>query len=730
MHDRAVLLLVLIVLASGVVLGAAPARAEPSPEADAATQAGSKEAPGPAGGSGPASAPADEPTAPMDEIVVRAARIDRPVSRIPAGVGVVEKDDIQLARQRLTLGESLAGVPGVFTQNRQNFAQDLRIAVRGFGARARFGIRGIKLLIDGIPATLPDGQGQVDTLQLATAGRIEVVRGPSATLYGSAAGGVILVETEDAPAVPDLSGRFALGQNGYQAYDLKGGGRSGSVGLLAGLSRQVMGGYREQSHMETNVFNGKVDWEIDGRQTLSGVARFVYSPIADDPGGLTAEEKSADRRQAAPRNLLLDVGERVGQATTGLRYRLTSGRHHETTASAWFGYRQFSSRLPFDAQCREDGPVPGGATVDLDRYFGGGSLQHVWSRPMGRLHNDLLAGIDVEVQSDDRARRCLYETFQGRPTLQQDETVTGVRGFVRDALQLPADLELVAGVGFDALFYRVTDHLPAIPGDPDDSGGRDFTEWSPMAAMTWRPAPALSAWWRISTSFEPPTTTELRLPVGGGFDPFLQPQRAVNFELGARGRVRERLRYELVVYYLMTRDELVPVDVFGDTFFRNAGRTWRTGVELGLSYEIVSGLIARGAYTFTTARFDQHATVEGTWLGGNEIPGVPEHLLDLSLEWRHASGLFAALEGRYVGAFYADDLNTVESDAYGVVDARLGWEIRLGRFALTPMVGLNNLANELYDDNIRLNAAGGRYYEPAPEIEVYGGATLAWRFGD
>ena len=288
----------------------------------------------------------------------------------------------------------------MFTQNRQNFAQDLRISIRGFGSRARFGIRGIKLLIDGIPVTLPDGQGQVDTLQLATAGRIEVMRGPSASLYGSAAGGLIRIETQDAPTQPDLLGRVSFGMNGFRSYVLKAGGRAGPVGLVAGFSRQETGGYRDHSRMETNVFNGKVDWAIDEDSELTGILRLVYSPIADDPGGLTVAEKRQDRRQAAPRNLQFDVGERLGQVTTGLRYRHRFGENHETTAATWFGYRDFSNRLPFDGQCREEGPAPGGATIALDRLFAGGSVQHVYRDDIVGLPNQLLVGVDVEVEHE------------------------------------------------------------------------------------------------------------------------------------------------------------------------------------------------------------------------------------------------------------------------------------------------------------------------------------------
>lgn len=692
---------------------------QPAPSSEPDTRAAQAAAPSPA---------ADAPVDPVEEIVVRTDRVPERVLRVPAAVSVIDQQAIVLSRQQLTLAESLTAVPGVFTQNRQNFAQDLRISIRGFGARARFGIRGIRVLVDGIPTTLPDGQGQVDTLQLASAGRIEVMRGPSASLYGSAAGGVIRIESEPVPDTPVIQARAAAGSNGYQSYDAKGVGQAGPVGILLGLSRQVTGGYRQQSHMESNILNSRVAWTIDDDSELTAYGHFVYGPIAQDAGGLSTAQVSQDRRQAQTCNAILDAGERVNQLGGALKYRRSMGDAHETTAVGWAGWRDFSNRLAFGNACLGSGP--GGSAGTLDRVFAGGSLQHVYeAQPFG-LSNRLLVGTGFELQRDGRRNRQLFAQRLGSVTLDQAEDVTGLRVFLQDELALPADLELGFSVGFDWLRYDVTDYLPPTAGNGDDSGRLDFSEWSPSGTLLWSPNEVVNPYLRISTSFEPPTTTELRRLDGtGGFNPSLAPQRAVNYEAGVKGLLPGTLRYELAVYYVQIDAEILRIQIGGEDRYRNAGQSERTGVEAGLVWRPIEPVTATAAYTFSKSAFVNHRSLDNTRsFNGNQVPGVPENTLYMAVQYDHESGLFASVEGRYIGAFFADDANAVRTESYGVLDLRTGWRIDLGRWRLTPQVGINNLLDEAYIDNVRTGETAtptSRIFEPAPGLEVYGGLSVA-----
>jgi iron complex outermembrane receptor protein len=675
----------------------------------------------------------DEEPPDEEEMIVRATRTPKPAMEIPAAVTVVELEQIQRARRQLSLGESLLSVPGVFTQNENNFAQDLRIAIRGFGARANFGIRGIKLIVDGIPATMPDGQGQVDPLQLATAGRIEVMRGPSASLYGSAAGGVVRIESQAPPAEPFVDGRVAFGSYGYRDYQARSAGTVGDVGYLIGVSRQKLEGYRDHARMENVLFNSKTTWSIDDASDLMAVLSFAHLPVAEDPGGLNETEVAEDRRQAAPNNLAYDAGESVDQLTSGLRYRRSFSEHFEIEAAGYAGFRDFQNRLPFDSGDPidvggESVPTNGGA-VAFDRVFGGASLQQLFSTDVFGLGNRLMAGIDVELQRDDRVRRVNDFGTPTELTLDQAEAVTSVRVFVQDELDLLENLELTAAVGWDGLQYSVEDHF--FDDGVDDSAERFFDEWSPMVGLRYSPTPAANLYARFSTSFEPPTTTELANADGsGGFNPDLEPQRALGYELGVKGMICERLRYELAGYFIRIENEFVRFEVAelpGRAFFRNANRSHRGGIELGYDWQIVGGLSHWLAYAYTVARFDEYDTNAGSF-AGNLVPGVPDHHLSTGLRYDHDSGLYSEFDVSYVGAFFADDANTVESEPYVVGALRFGLDWRFGAWTVSPFVALDNLFDTLYIDNLRLNAGFGRYYEPAPEFTASGGIGLRYHF--
>jgi iron complex outermembrane receptor protein len=675
-----------------------------------------------AGDARDAPGPAADGVAAVDEIRVRASRVEAPVVEVPAAVAVVGREDIQLGRQQLSVAESLTGVPGVFVQNRTNFAQDARIAIRGFGARANFGIRGIKLIVDGVPATLPDGQGQVDSIDLASAERIEILRGPSASLYGSASGGVIRVESERGPPIPFVSGRVALGSYDYRSYGAKAGGEFGPLNGLLSVSRNELGGYRDHSRMENLLVNSRLSFRFDESADLGAVLNLLHAPEARDPGGLTAAEVASDRRQASARNVLFDAGESVDQASAGLRFRKRFGQKHETQAVAYGVWRDFENKLPFES----------GGAVELDRFFGGGALQHVWRDEWLGHPNRLVIGIEVDAQRDRRIRRDNLQGSLGARVFDQAEDVTGVHLFLEDSFRLWSDVELTLGVGYDIIGFDVRDDFLA---DGDDSGSGSFDEWSPMVGLHWRVHDAFQPYGRISTAFEPPTTTELANPSGaGGFNPDLGPQRAVNFELGAKGLLPGRLSWDLAAFHIRIEDELVPFELAGmpgRSFFANAGRSRRTGVELGVTWRPLQWLTGSLAYTWSLFEFDRFETEDGVF-DGNRTPGVPEHQLFFQLDARHPWGFYGIWDVQFVDEIYADNANSVRTDAYAVTNLRLGWSRRLGRserWEIGPFVGIGNLSDSEYIDNLRINAAFGRYFEPAPERNFYGGLSVAYHFG-
>jgi len=660
--------------------------------------------------------PADDDE--MEVLVLRAPRIDKAVDDVPAAVSVVDRETIQLGQPQVSLEEPLRRVPGVVIQNRSNFAQDLRIAIRGFGARSSFGVRGIRLIVDGIPATLPDGQSQVDGIDLGAMERIEVIRGPSSSLYGAASGGVILIENESGGEDPFVEGRVAFGDHGYRKYQGKAGGGIGPVDYFTSLSRFELDGYRDHSNTENISFSSRFGYEIDETSEFGVAVSVVHAPKADDPGGLNADEVRDDRRQAAPNNLLFDAGESVDQQQFGLSYRKGFGEHHAVEATNYYVWRQFDNRLPF----------MNAGSVDLDRFFAGGGLRYAYSDALFGHDNRLMLGFEVDAQRDGRKRFDNEEGDRGAKRFDQDEDVTGLGFYAQDELRLLEDFELTLGVRYDRIEFDVDDDFLS---DGNDSGDITFDEWSPRAGLLYSPHPAFHLFANFSTSFETPTTTELADPSGGGgFNSDLDAQTAWSTELGIKGGVADWLHYELVGFYIDVDDELVPFEVDdmpGRDFFENAGRSRRAGLEAAITVRPCEGLSTSLAYTYSHFEFDRFHTATGDF-DGNDLPGIPRNQVWAEIAYEHPWGFYGSWEFFYSDGVFADNANDVKSDSYVVSDLRAGYKGRFGGWEIGPFIGIQNLFAETYDDNIRLNAVFGRTFEPAPKREVYGGLSVAYHF--
>ncbi len=657
---------------------------------------------------------ADLAASALRSITVTSQRIPEDLVEVPAAVGVVDRADVQLGRQQIGLDESLVKIPGLFLQNRYNFAQDLRISSRGFGARSSFGIRGLKVFVDGIPATLPDGQTGVDDIDIGSIERMEVMRGPSSSLYGPAAGGVIAIFSEDPPEQSFAQARLSFGEFGFEKYQLKAGGRARSLGYFVSASHFSLDGHREHSRTRTSMLNAKLRYEIDPTSDLTATFNATDSPRADDPGGLTAEEAREDPRQASANNLLYDVGERLDQQRLGLFYRKSFGGSHEVAVRNYYVWRDFSNLLP-------------GSSVDLERFFLGGGLGYAYTDDVLGRPNRLAVGFDVDAQRDRRKGFDNQRGVRGSLVRDQDEDVTSYGVYLQDRLDLGWNLRLSAGVRWDRVEFRVNDRLLS---DGDQSDGIHFDEISPAGGVLWSPLPSLHVYANFSTSFETPTTREFADPEGGGgFNTALEPQTATNYEIGVKGLLPGRLRYGLALFAIDVRDELVPYYGIDDrTYYRNAGRSKRRGVELDLAVEPMHGVLATLAYTYSDFSFDEYQA-RGEIYDGNRIPGIPCHQLFGELGYRHASGFYATWDALYVGAFYADDANSVETDPYWVSSLRVGHRLRIRSLEIAPFLGVNNLFDQRYDANIRINAPAERFFEPAPSRHFYGGLSVGYAFG-
>ena len=657
----------------------------------------------------------------LDEIIVTATRQDQSLAEVSSAVSVVEKDAIQAGRQQLGLDESLNRVPGIFFQNRYNFSQDLRVAIRGFGARANFGIRGIKVFVDDLPATLADGQSGVDDIDIGSVGRIEIIRGPSSALYGSSSGGVMSLHTEDGPDTPFAEARVTVGEYDHQKYQLKFGGQTGKLNYLVNGSYMESDGYRANSRVEHGLVNSKYRYEFDDDSDLTMIFNLVESPQADDSGGIRETDVAADRRQAQPRNLSSNAGEELEQQKFGWIYRHQLGENHEIRVRNYYLWRDFQAFLPIGSHIRF---VPDDGVVEFDRFFFGGGAQYTFTGELFGRSNQFTTGFDIDIQEDDRQRYSNDAGIKGALSFDQLEDAQAYGFYVRNSFALTDSLQLTLGGRYDIVDLSVDDRFLA---NADQTGDLDFGEFSPSAGLTWSAMDSVSFYFNYATAFETPTFTELANPARnldvslGGFAS-VDAQNAESFEIGARGLFGDRVYFDIAGFIMDVEDEVVSVTNIGNrTFFENAD-TDRNGIEAAIVVDIMEGLQLTASYTYSDfefARFPTNMAAEGKML-----PGIPENQFFAELAYRHDSGFYLSWDILLVNDLAINNTNSAISDSYEVANLRAGHRLQLAGFELSPFIGINNLFDTKYMSNLRLNGFGGRVFEPAPTLNVYGGVSV------
>jgi iron complex outermembrane receptor protein len=668
--------------------------------------------------------------------VVSATRTTLPLGKIPLAIHIVERDGISRGRPTLGLDEALAGVPGVYVANRYNFSQDQRISIRGFGSRSAFAVRGIKLLLDGIPQTLPDGQGQLTNVELGEVDRIEVLRGSSSSLFGNASGGVISIWTN--PRLPERiseDARVVVGRfdhrpdRTWSKWQSTTTVRLGAGAAQLTMSRFSYEGQRDHSAADLRNLNARVRFPVGSAWSLSALLHVGRDPRADNPGSLTGAELAANPDTAPALNVNRHAGKDVTQVQAGATLRRSLSGDGEVLVTV-FGLRR-------DLQ----NPITT-TYIDLQRADYG--VRASVTRPMriGSLTHRLTAGVDVQHQRDDRLNWNYLNTAGDsarRDTsraLDQLERVTEVGPFVQSVLELSPRATLTAGLRYDWVRFDVHDRLITAT-NPDDSGDRLMRSLSGALGIALSPSAALTVYASVGSSFETPTTTELanRPDTAGGFNQGLRPQTAWNYEIGTRGRCFDRVTYSLALFQADVRGELIPYEIAAPRFFyRNAGSSRHRGIELGADLTLVPGVSINTTWTYADYRFRRYAyaTAGRTFtLDGRELPGVPRHWLHLTLRAHPAigRGAWAEVQQTYSSSTLVGD--TVRASAanartpdWWATQLRLGWEGEVDGMRVAPFLGVTNVFNHRYVASVVINAARDRYYEPAPGRQVYLGLSL------
>lgn len=653
------------------------------------------------------------------DIVVTAPVMERALYETPSAMSIVQNDAIHQAQPRLKLDETLGQVPGIYLQNQENFAQGERIAIRGFGARAPFGVRGITVVADGIPYTLPDGQAQLDAIDLDSAERIEVIRGPASVLYGNAAGGVISVTSADGRRSPEeTSVRITGGSDGLGKISVKNSENNGAWSHSVSASALNYDGYRDNAKVEKYLLNSSVSRELGNDRSLTAILNLLQNPRSEDPGALTAEQVKADRSQAGRFTEDYDTGQTVDQQVLGLQYQDLSAGPGELRAKTFYMRRNFEQQLPY----------PGDSRIDYDRDYFGASADYRQSVAVSGLPFRYVAGVEAREQKDDRIRREMSfgGNLQGL-TADELQTATALGAFVQGDLGLTDSVTLSVGGRFDRIHLKVDDDFLS---DGDQSGNRTFREWSGSAGLSYRYLASHQAYANISTAFETPTFSEFANPSGvGGLNPQIKPQKSVNHELGLRGELSNGIDYDVTLFWVDVRDELIPYDLPGPddrTFYRNAGDTTRKGIEAAAGWFFLPGWRAETALTLASYTFDEY-NAGGESYDGNRLPGLPERVWSNRLTWQGLGGTFATAEARYIGDMVADDANAVKVDDYWLLNLRGGESFYVGRnLLLKGFAGVRNIGDRDHFANVRINASNGRYYEPASGRTWYAGLEFVF----
>jgi iron complex outermembrane receptor protein len=665
----------------------------------------------------------------LPDLNVTVTRTTEPLSRVPFATGVLDRAALQRGQQTVGIDEALSNIPGVVVANRYNFSLDQRISIRGFGSRSNFGVRGLKILVDGVPQTLPDGQSQLTNVDFGNLERAEVLRGASSSLYGNASGGVISFQTQHAAAGPFAQRVRVEGGNGrrdgdgFYKWQSWTSGRSGAASGTLSISQFKADGFRQHSAAETRQLNAGVDYAFSG--TTLGTLRLglADNPEAQNPGALMLSEYLANPDSAAASNIRRGADKDVQQQqlSLGLKHFDDAGNEYEVTV---FGLlRDLSNPLAAPPDINP-GPTAG-TFVTIDRAAGGLRLSGTRRLGAATTAPRLVAGGDVQRLRDDRAN---FVSDAGARTdqvfLDQREKVTELGPFAQLQWSPREELLMSGGARFDWVRFSVADHY--FGDGSDDSGDRTMSSASGNVGASWSFGDRFIHYLNVSTSFETPTTTELaNQPDGsGGFNPGLGPQRAVNYEIGARGQPAPGVSYSVALFLGRITDAIVQVgEIGGRAFFGNTGETHNDGAEVGLTVTPAAGLTLSGAYTYARYRY-----ADGQF-DGNRLPGVPEHYWRLGLRTALPQGFFLDADHTLSSSLVADDANTIYVDAWGagVTNARLGWQGDAGALQLGPFLGVNNLWDRRYIGSVTLNGLGGRVFEPAPRRVVYLGAEVGYR---
>ncbi len=691
-------------------------------------------------------------------IVVTGTRVEQNSFDLPMSIDSTDAEQIQEGQLKVNLSESSSRVPGIVINNRNNPAQDLAIQVRGFGARSAFGVRGVRLYADGIPMTMPDGQGQTGTFNLDTASRVEYLRGPFSALYGNSSGGVVQIFTKDGEKDPTLSGGITFGSYNTRRESIGFSDSGDGFDYIINANTYRSDGYRDQSDTRRDTLHGKINFNINDDTKLTVVATALDQPENEDPQGLTAAQLKADREQAGTNSELFNtrVSRDHQQVGATLEHNLTS--NDTARLMAYYGQRdneQFQS-VSVAAQTSAPGfQRNGGGVAVIDRSFGG--IDARWSHK-GELASkpfNFTVGLNYDLMNDDRTG---YQNFIG--------TTLGVKGILRRdeknearnfdqyaqaSLDILPSWSVSGGVRHSRVSFKTKDHYIAT-GNGNDSGSVDFSETTPVLGTVFKLTDSVNLFANVGESFETPTFVEMAYNPDfnkSGLNLDLKPAKSRQYEVGAKAFVGTNTLVNAALFKIDTDDEIVvATSQGGRTTYRNVPTSERKGLELSLDSQLPHDVRLYLAYTLLDAKFTDSFSacqtpfpngtscrfgVAGdfeTIASGSKIPGTYRYNLYGEVSWKHQpTGFSTALEMRK-----SSDTNVSfnsadgKADSYTVFNWRGGLSQTVNNWKFAEFVRIENIFDQEYVGSVRVADGNQRFYEAAPTRNWLLGLSAAYKF--
>ena len=621
---------------------------------------------------------------------------------------------------QVNLTEVVKGIPSIQLRNRENYAQDLQLSMRGFGARSTFGVRGIRLYVDGIPATMPDGQGQTSNIDLSSLDHLEVLTGPFSSLYGNSSGGAVLATTKEGQGKDSISLGYSAGSHNKNRANLilQGGAKnSNEPSYVISSSYFDTDGFRDHSGANKTLNNAKLTWDLDDGSKINWIINDVHID-ADDPQGLNREQWQQNPRQVNDAENIYKVRKEIDQTQTGVTWSKPLDDHNDLYAMAYFGNRhvvQYQS-IPSSAQLN---PNHAGGVIDFQRNYYGADLR--WTGKDLLPNTQFSVGVALDNMDEDRKG---FENFnakdvygvKGKLRRNEDNTLWNIDPYLQASWQFLPTWRLDAGLRYSNVHYKSHDHYLS---NGDDSDKTDYDKLLPSVALSWQITPDVLTYISYAKGFETPTFTEMAYQVDTsqtGFNFALDPSTSDNYEVGLKAQ-NYLGDFTFALFQSKTKDDIVSAGTSnGRSTFRNADKTLRKGVEFAWNKKLWKDLAVNASYAYLDATFDSKISAVGKVPEvpkGNVIPGLAKNQAFVGISWQPEQGFYAGVDTQYMDKVYVDDINSDAAESYTVTSAYTGYIWKHADWSLNGFARVDNLFDRDYAGSVIVNDGNQRFFEPA-----------------